>query len=172
MYFVDHFSPKHLLNLHSINLDYKTESFTFDYYLNYLFCHNTDCFMIHNSDNNMAYLIGKHENKNKILSGHVSALTVAPSFRRWGLGNILMQLLETNGNNRKAFFIDLFVRKSNKQAIGFYKKNGYILYREIKDYYIKPVENALDMRKGLKMDVDRMFVVPTGEVVNTDEMDE
>lgn len=39
-------------------------------------------------------------------------------------------------NNRKrAYFVDLFVRKSNKIAINMYTNLGYIIYRTILEYY-------------------------------------
>ena len=35
----------------------------------------------------------------------------------------------------KAYFVDLFVRKSNESAVEMYKRLGYIVYREVLDYY-------------------------------------
>ena len=34
-----------------------------------------------------------------------------------------------------AYFVDLFVRKSNAVAIGMYEKFGYSIYRRVLDYY-------------------------------------
>lgn len=42
----------------------------------------------------MAYIIGKAEGKGKNWHGHVSAVTVAPEYRRLGLARSLMQDLE------------------------------------------------------------------------------
>lgn len=36
---------------------------------------------------------------------------------------------------KRSYFVDLFVRKSNKIAINMYKNLGYIIYRTILDYY-------------------------------------
>ena len=33
------------------------------------------------------------------------------------------------------YFVDLFVRKSNAVAIGMYEKLGYIVHREVINYY-------------------------------------
>lgn len=42
-------------------------------------------------------------------------------------------------NNRKnTYFVDLFVRVSNKVAINMYKRLGYIVYRTVIDYYAGP----------------------------------
>jgi ribosomal protein S18 acetylase RimI-like enzyme len=50
----------------------------------------------------MGYVIGKAEGEDKLWHGHVSALTVAPEYRRLGLAKTLMD-----------YFVDLFVRQSN-----------------------------------------------------------
>ena len=50
-----------------------------------------------------------------------------------------------------AWFVDLFVRPSNKIAVGMYKQLGYIVFREIENYY-SGEEDAYDMRKALPRD--------------------
>lgn len=93
---------------------------------------------------------------------HITALTVAPAARRLGLARLLSQTLEDAGERNNAYFVDLFVRKSNTIAISLYKGLGYSVYRVVKDYYSdnatpgsKPGEgeDAYDMRKPLKRDV-------------------
>ena len=60
-----------------------------------------------------------------------------------------------------AYFVDLFVRPSNKIAVGFYKTLGYDVYRTITGYYGEsdgsPGEDSYDMRKSMPKD-------PTGEL--------
>jgi N-terminal acetyltransferase B complex catalytic subunit len=87
--------------------------------------------------------------------GHITALTVAPSMRRTGLGTLLTNAFENQCNLEKALFIDLFVRESNKTAIKMYERLGYSVYRVVQDYYPglddeQSTEHALDMRKLLK----------------------
>lgn len=36
---------------------------------------------------------------------------------------------------KQAYFVDLFVRVSNKVAIQMYKQLGYIIYRTVLEYY-------------------------------------
>lgn len=55
--------------------------------------------------------------------GHVTALTVAPSWRRMGLAKKLTVALEKACEAQDAWFIDLFVRKSNS-AVDMYKGMG------------------------------------------------
>ena len=46
-------------------------------------------------------------------------------------------------NRKNAYFVDLFVRISNKVAIDMYKKLGYSVYRQVLEYYTgDPDEDA------------------------------
>lgn len=91
---------------------------------------------------------------------HITALTVSPEARRSGIGKILTEQLEAGGETGKAYFVDLFVRRTNTRAINFYKGMGYSVYRVVKDYYGENVndptasgEDAFDMRKPMSRDV-------------------
>lgn len=56
--------------------------------------------------------------------GHVTALSVAPQYRRLGLAQTLTGALERGCEEQKAWFLDLFVREGNETAIGLYKGLG------------------------------------------------
>lgn len=61
------------------------------------------------------YMLGKSEGVGTLWHGHVSAVTVAPFYRRLGLAKMLMEDLEsTSANVYNAYFVDLFVRASNR----------------------------------------------------------
>lgn len=47
----------------------------------------------------------------------------------------------------KTIFLE--VRENNTRAVSLYEKNGFVLYRRRKDYYLSPVEDALCYRKEL-----------------------
>lgn len=47
----------------------------------------------------------------------------------------------------KTVFLE--VREHNIRAISLYEKNGFVLYRRRKNYYLSPVEDALCYRKEL-----------------------
>lgn len=97
--------------------------------------------------------MGKIEGKQENYHGHVTALSIAPEFRRIGVSTQLMALLEkvseqfvfvqwlifareTIGFSRKkTYFVDLFVRVSNKRAVDMYHKLNYVVYRRIIGYY-------------------------------------
>merc|ERR1719378_340845 len=80
-------------------------------------------------------IMGKSEGQNENWHGHVTAVSVGPEHRRLGLANRLMQGLEDISDSKNCYFVDLFVRVSNKIAISFYNKLGYTVYRTVLQYY-------------------------------------
>ena len=64
-----------------------------------------------------------------------------------GLAKRLMDGLEVTSDKKRCYFVDLFVRVSNKLAIGIYEKLGYVIYRTVLDYYRQPIINhfSVDM---------------------------
>jgi len=74
----------------------------------------------------MGYVLGKAEGEGKLWHGHVSAVTVAPSYRRLGLAKTLMDDFEDLCvNTYRNYFVDLFVRETNLLAQEMYEKFGY-----------------------------------------------
>ena len=55
--------------------------------------------------------------------GHVTALTVAPQYRKLGLARRLTEALERGCEEQDAWFIDLFVRAGNS-AVEMYRGMG------------------------------------------------
>ncbi|KAH8595593.1 acyl-CoA N-acyltransferase [Bisporella sp. PMI_857] len=102
---------------------------------------------------------------------HITALTVAPHARRLGLAQTLSQSLELAGDEYDAWFIDLYVRKSNKVAQSLYNGLGYTVFRRVIEYYVDDPsdptnengEDAYDMRKPLKRDKDRKHIRENGK---------
>ncbi|KAM3175658.1 hypothetical protein ACTXT7_008098 [Hymenolepis weldensis] len=112
----------------------------------------------------MGYMIAKSEGVGKAWHGHVTALSVAPEYRRMGLASRLM---------KKCVFTDLFVRASNKLGNSVYAKLGYIIYRRVLSYYSggEDGEDAFDMRKALTADKNRESVIPLTKPVTVDELE-
>jgi N-terminal acetyltransferase B complex catalytic subunit len=119
----------------------------------------------------MSYVIGKAEGINSEWHGHVTALTVAPEYRRLGLARKMMNLLEmVSDESYKAFFVDLYVRCANLVAIDMYEGLGYSVYRRVREYYGnlgvgkggRDEEDAFDMRKPLSRDPNRRSVRANG----------
>lgn len=107
----------------------------------------------------MGYIMGKSEaRQNNPLDwhGHVTAVSVAEEFRRIGLAAKLMDCLEDVSELKRCYFVDLFVRVSNKVAVAMYKALGYVVFRKIDGYYSGPPdEDAYDMRKALSRDPEK-----------------
>lgn len=98
---------------------------------------------------------GKVEGTGMDWHGHVTALSVAPEFRKCGLAQQLMTYLETVSEKKfKCYYVDLYVRVSNEVAVRFYRKLGYRVWKREVGYYCGD-EDALDMRKPLSHDTDR-----------------
>ena len=120
----------------------------------------------------MGYIMGKAEGSGENWHGHVTALTVAPQYRRLGLAAKLMSILEDISEKKSCYFVDLFVRVSNKVAIDMYKNLGYSVYRTVLEYYSGEVdEDAYDMRKALSKDVDKKSVIPLQNPVRPEELE-
>ena len=105
--------------------------------------------------------------------GHVSAVTVAPLYRRLGLAKTLMEDLEnTSSNVYNAYFVDLFVRASNTLAISMYEKFGYVKFRRVLGYYAgDDPEDAWDMRKALRRDENKQSIIPMDRPVHPYELE-
>jgi N-terminal acetyltransferase B complex catalytic subunit len=181
------FTSFDLLKYNLVNTDVLTETYGLSFYLSYL-AQWPEYFVCAETLNEeiSGYVTGKSEGKSNLFHGHVTAITVAPQFRRQKLANKLMETLErvTETFHDEAFFIDLFVRESNENAIQMYRKMGYSAYRRVLGYYAGAVqspsssddnkdetikgskkgrilgEDALDMRKSTKRDVRKVSVVP------------
>ncbi|KNZ58744.1 hypothetical protein VP01_186g7 [Puccinia sorghi] len=80
-------------------------------------------------------VMGKMEGENEDFHGHVSAITVAPSYRRLSLARELMKLIESASEQQSCYFVDLFVRVSNALAISMYEHFGYSVYQRVVKYY-------------------------------------
>lgn len=119
----------------------------------------------------MGYILGKAEGMGNLWHGHVTAVTVAPEYRRLGVASSLMTLLETVSEQcYNAYFVDLFVRVSNNLAILMYSNLLYSVYRQVIQYY-SGEEDAFDMRKALSRDKDKLSIIPLPRPVHPDELE-
>ncbi len=124
------------------------------------------------------YLMGKVEGKGTNWHGHVTAVTVAPEYRRLGLAQLLMGYLERLSEHAyNGYFVDLYVRKGNALAVDMYKALGYVVYRQVIGYYTAPpgdgapAEDAYDMHKALPRDKDRKSMIAIPHPVPPGEQD-
>jgi N-terminal acetyltransferase B complex catalytic subunit len=104
-----------LFHFNNVNLDVLTETYNMPFYLQYMST-SPELFTAATAPDGSitGYMLGKAEGSEELWHGHVSAVTVAPLYRRLGLARMLMEDLEaTSSNVYNAYFVDLFVRASN-----------------------------------------------------------
>lgn len=140
-----------LLQCNNVNLDSFTDNFNSAFYMGYLTQWPELCIVAETPDGTIAgYVIGKVEGVGKDWHGHVTAISVAPQFRKSEVATELMKRLHDVSDAYRCYYVDLFVRETNKAAIRFYQRLGYSTYRVVPKYYTgNNPEDAWDMRKSL-----------------------
>ncbi|KAG8935389.1 N-terminal acetyltransferase [Tulasnella sp. 419] len=169
------FRASDLFKFNNVNLDIWTETYSIAFYLNYLSRWPDLCIVKEAPCGRMmGYVLGKAEGQRTEWHGHVTAITVAPEYRRLGLAKSMMDELERISDEvYQGFFVDLYVRCTNYLAIEMYEKMGYSVYRRVMEYYgrlgpdkgSKDEEDAFDMRKPLSRDPERKSIRPNGRDV-------
>ncbi len=82
----------------------------------------------------------------------IYSIAIKKQYQNNGIGQILLNNIVLQAQKTDTESIWLEVRKSNRQAIGFYKKNNFREISERKNFYSNPSENAIVMRKKLFRD--------------------
>ncbi|WFD38105.1 N-terminal methionine N(alpha)-acetyltransferase NatB [Malassezia japonica] len=176
------FAAADLFAFNNVNMDNWTETYSNGFYLNYLaqWPDMALSAVAAHSDRMMGYVLGKTEGRvpakgrasaeEMTLHGHVTAVTVAPEYRRLGVAQMLMDFFEVVSEHvYHAYFVDLFVRPSNEKAVGMYEKRGYSVYRKVHAYYRGSapgaMEDGFDMRKPLPRDAKGQTVRKNGTYV-------
>lgn len=156
-----------------VNIDPYTETYGIPFYLYYTMQWPQLNWTVRNNSNTaVGYILGSAKTDPGKEKGHVTAVTVCDDNRRLGIASTLMGILEEMSDKcYNAQFVDLFVRPTNTMAQTMYKKLGYVLYREIINYYETLGENGYDMRKSMPRDVEKKFMVPLPAPVRRDEVD-
>lgn len=77
--------------------------------------------------------------------GEIVNVAVHPKFRQQGIGEMLMKALIKAARSRGMNQFYLEVREGNHAAQQLYKKMGFAIVGVRKNFYEKPVENALVM---------------------------
>ncbi|XP_037934830.1 N-alpha-acetyltransferase 20-like [Teleopsis dalmanni] len=161
-----------LFKINNVNFDPLTETYSLPLYTHYLAMWPEYLLVIESPNGQIiGYILAKAEGFMDNWHGHVTALTVSADYRRLGLAATLMNLVEIVFEKKRAYFVDLFVRKSNEVAIKMYKNLGYIIYRTILEYYCNEKEDAYEMRKALSRDVEKKSIVPCNQTVRPEDLD-
>lgn len=99
-------------------------------------------FFVALSGGEIAGYIGSH---NVLGEVYITNVAVFPEFRKNGVGKALVEFLVDEMKAEKAEIVTLEVRKSNFNAISLYEKCGFEKVGERKNFYEKPVEDAILM---------------------------
>uniref|UniRef100_A0A8C1VH39 N-alpha-acetyltransferase 20 n=1 Tax=Cyprinus carpio TaxID=7962 RepID=A0A8C1VH39_CYPCA len=164
------------------NLDPLTETYGIPFYLQYL-AHWPEYFIVAEAPGSelMGYIMGKAEGSvaREEWHGHVTALSVAPEFRRLGLAAKLMEMLEEISERYESLCVynlkHHVVIISNQVAVNMYKQLGYSVYRTVIEYYSasngEPDEDAYDMRKALSRDTEKKSIIPLPHPVRPEDIE-
>ena len=79
--------------------------------------------------------------------GEITNVAVKSSYRRQGIGGKLLETLYEEAKALQTYEFFLEVRESNEAAIGLYSRQGFVKEGVRKNFYEKPVENAVIMWK-------------------------
>lgn len=77
--------------------------------------------------------------------GHITNIAVRKEWQRRGVGSLLLENLISKAKKLNLKFLTLEVRASNKAAQKLYKKYGFVIEGIRRNYYVKPLEDAVIM---------------------------
>ena len=97
------------------------------------------------SESKVIGYIGAHEICGE---AYITNVAVLPDYRRLGIGEALIDAATNGAFGRNCEFISLEVRISNIPAIELYKKQGYNVVGQRKNFYSNPTEDAYIMTKN------------------------
>lgn len=81
--------------------------------------------------------------RNMCGDGEITNVVIEASHRRQGIGERMLRYLMETGRERGIENYTLEVRRSNDKAIALYEKLGFVMEGVRKNFYEKPVEDAL-----------------------------
>ncbi len=94
----------------------------------------------------VSLLIGANDSAMTFSSSEILNIAVRNSFQQSGIGQMIFDEIRRELEGKNITEIWLEVRQSNSKAINFYRKNGFEMQFERKNYYRDPMENALVLR--------------------------
>lgn len=82
--------------------------------------------------------------------GELVRIAVSNEYRSKKIGYNLLDWLIKIASHEGVDNVFLDVRESNDIAIALYEKMGFVIYDKTKDFYSKPVESSIKMKKDLR----------------------
>lgn len=103
-------------------------------------------FLLAAVDNEIAGYIGLYIAMDE---GDITNIAVKEKFRKQGIAKKILEAMIERCKQRKIININLEVRESNFAAIKLYEKFGFENIGIRKNFYEKPIENAIIMQKHI-----------------------
>jgi N-terminal acetyltransferase B complex catalytic subunit len=147
--------------------------YTTSFYTTYLIKDADLCVVAESASGALAgYLLAKVEGSGEDWHSHISAISISPEFRKLGVAKRLLDYFEDVSEKvHYCWFADLYVRVSNTLAIEMYRRRGYEVFRTVRGYY-SGEEDAYDMRKPLKRDLNKKSMIGSGATINPEDIPE
>lgn len=144
MIFIRNFKPKDLGKVYEIECESFADPYHVMFLLNLYELYRDTFFVAEKDGIVVGYVISRVVSDR----GHVLAIAVDPKHRKKGIGRALMDVVEERLRESKAREIWLEVRVSNRGAIEFYKKLGFV-ERGFMPHYYSDGEDAIILKKYL-----------------------
>ena len=133
---VEDASVKYLDRLYEIETEcFGEEAFTKKQIAQLLTDYNSISLIARENGEIVGFIVGMIYPDRKAINGHILTIDVSPSHRRKGIGQKLLQEIESIFSQKGVQACILEVREDNVAATGLYRKLGYKEVGRLENYY-------------------------------------
>jgi ribosomal-protein-alanine acetyltransferase len=133
---VEDASIKHLDSLYEIEMEcFDEEAFTKRQIAQLLTDYNSISLIARENGEIVGFVVGMIYPDRKAVNGHILTIDVSPTHRRKGIGQKLLQKMESIFSQKSVQACLLEVREDNVAAISLYRKLGYKEVGRLENYY-------------------------------------
>jgi ribosomal-protein-alanine acetyltransferase len=133
---VEDASVKYLDRLYEIETEcFGEEAFTKKQIAQLLTDYNSISLIARENGEIVGFIVGMVYPDRKAINGHILTIDVSPSHRRKGIGQKLLQEIESIFSQKGVQACILEVREDNVAATGLYRKLGYKEVGRLENYY-------------------------------------
>lgn len=136
-----------------VNEENLPENYTYDFYRYYLLFYPGLCYVAEENARIVGYVLSKLCSIEEAAIVHITSICVRKEFRNHGIGTALIQSIidcireryKGDEDMPKTCKLSLYVRVSNKEAIGFYENKFGFRKLHMQDNYYGDGESAYEM---------------------------
>lgn len=140
-----------------VNEENLPENYTYDFYRYYLLFYPGLCYVAEENARIVGYVLSKLSSLEETAMVHITSICVSKEFRNRGIGTALMQSVinciqeryKGDDEMMETCRLSLYVRVSNKEAIGFYEHKFGFRKLYMQDNYYGDGESAYEMGLAL-----------------------